>query len=674
MLALLLLLQEPNLDQRVSLEVAAQGAPAFLSKLSERVGFEISAPGTLRRNTLVVRFEDTPLRTVLDRVADALSAKWQVVDKQRVEFYRPASLLKALQAKETAERRETIQKGMDAIDVPELTVKLAQAIARQAEAFEPRLMLTGRDAQARADRQLLEDAMPIGRAAGKAAKLIPIEAFLALRAGERVVLSSHPNRMQRPFPSGRKLVEEYNSDRTLMRAAMTEALQRENEMLAYSDPRWGQFRIKAPAEKVIVAISRNADLRGYFVSVRLVDREGWILGRAYRRLYDTPIVEPTTLTKGSVELPRPLIDLNRAVREIVLPELRAANLATTTSPATREPHSWLIGELILDFSRKTRQPLAAALSDRAFRQTYLFRVPDLQPSYPSDRLAQLLTRDWNASVSEREGCVVVTPRMPLSAEREYLDRKPLETALHKMIEGKRLAILDASEYAAAAKSELAGLFFEHLLVRATSPNAMDSPDSDLFDTLQYPTARFVGHVPSTYLAQQTSTVSVIELPANARQALSDRIFFGDLGSMFEEKVDVEHPYSNIAYREPTAMLPEGIPGSTRVRFTWSSQPFIYTKFTGGVSLHPYKWSYYYLDRPDSWQVDVVTGRCLTVDILLPDGNVATDQLWEAPPATTERNWRRVSDLPAEVLDLLRAEKAKQASVQALQGGYKPPPP
>lgn len=672
MLALLLLLQEPNLDQAISLEESAQSVGSFFHKVSERVGFEVSAAGSLKKNTLVVRFDEAPLRTVLDRVADALAAKWHVVDKKKVELYRTEEQTKALRTKEVADRKEAIQNSISEIDVPVLTEEMAQKIGARAQALEPRLPLIGKDPKVLKDKRALDGDMPAGRGAGKAALLIPPEMYLSLKPGERAVFSNRPNRLQKALPSGKKLVEEYNVERDFLRRAMADALMRESEMRLSVDPRAGQFRIKSRAERVIVALQRMPDLRGYMVSANFVDSEGWILGTGWRSINDSVPVAQPILEKVTLDLAKPFIDLNTFSFNS---DVRSSVAATFCSPDRYDPHGWLPGELILDYARKTKRPLVAALSDLALRSVYLNSNPDVRPTYPSQMLAQYLARDWDTSVSEREGCLVIMPRMPLTAEREYLDRKLLQTALQAMLKEGRVSILEACKYAGSAESDLAGSFFEEVLVRATSPNGSDSPDNIAFQAEQFLLERLVGRIPDAFLANEVNEVKVSQLSAEAREVLTKWLMEGWLAGLFDDKVDSDHPYSNIAFREATEMFPEGIPDATTIRITWSTQPFIYAKWNQGVTLQPYKLVNNWADEPDGVDVDVVNGRCLSIEVKLPGGATVPADLWQAPPASNEaRNWRKLSTLPGDVLAKMRTERARYSGLESTWGRYKPPPP
>lgn len=679
MLAVLLLLQEPNLDQRVSLEEAAQSAPAFFSKLSERVGFEIAAPGTLRRNTLVIRFENTPLRTVLDRLADALSAKWQVVDKKRVEFYRPASLVKALRDKEDSDRKSAIQKALDAIELPELTEALAQKIAARARAFEPRVRTLGRDAEARLEQQAILDSMPAGRGAARIVKALPIERYMNMKVGERIVFASSPNQMQVALPNGRKLVDEFNAERGLMRQSMAEDLRRENEMVAYSDPRAGQFKLKSDAVKVVVGVTRSPEFRGFLANVRFVDADGWPVSTATTTVSDNVAVEPYKLDDVEVEIPESLYRLTEAIRSYgrISREERQRAVSIMTDPARNDPQGWYHGEMILDYSRKSKKPLAATLSDRGMRRLWLIgSAPSRR--LRADALARMMALEWSLSSGEKQGAIVALPSTPLAAESEYLDRDLMSQAFGQMLKEKRLSILDAAEYAGKTKSALAGQFAEWSIAGWSSPSGFGSPDQELVSNW-FSVVRFVGRVPGTYLAPGARPVTVAELPAEAKMALKSWVIDVPFTQMFGEKRDAEHPYDHIAYIEPTEAFPNGVPGSTQVRFTWANSPLILIGNDVGLppTMYPYKFLAYMLDPAygKSATYDCVFGRSLKIDLLLPDGRTASEEIWEAPPASTEpRNYRKISELPANVLELMRAEYAKQQAFLSTLGTIKPPPP
>lgn len=679
MLVATLALQGPDLDQKIALEEPAQSAPAFLAKLSKLTRCEIAAPGPLSRNTLVVRFDDTPLRVILDRLGDSLSAKWRVVEGKKVEFYRPASLLRSLREHEDAARKEAISKGLKAVEVPELTEALAAKIAARARAFEPRLRQVGRDPAARQERQALQDSMPVGRAAAKITQAVPLDRYLGMKVGERIVFSSSPNSMQISLPGGMSIVREFNTERAIMRRALADDLKREDEMLTFTDPRAGQFKLKSEAVKVVAGISRTPEVRGFLVNVRFVDADGWVVSSASTAVPDTVTGKPVDLEPVQVEVSDPNFRLTEAIRSFGQPsqEERRKAVAVLTDPNRYDPQGWYHGDLILDYSRRTKKPIVASLSDRGMRRLWL-AMDTPAKSMPSKTLATLMANEWGLSLVEQKGTTIVSPVLHLTAESDYLDRAEMSLAFGKMVKEGRLAILDAAEYANSSKSALAGQFAEWSIAGWGSPHGFGSPDQELVSSW-FATMRFVGHLPGASVSPGARPLAVSELSPEARVALKRWIMDVPFTLMFGELRDAEHPYDHITRTEPTEALPNGVPGSTQIRLTWSESPLILIGNDVGLppTMQPYKWLAYMMapEYANDSRYDTVTGKSLKIDLIFPDGRTASEEVWEAPPASTEaRNYRRLTELPAAVLSLMRAEYARTQAQHSIGGRLATPPP
>lgn len=187
--------------------------------------------------------------------------------------------------------------------------------------------------------------------------------------------------------------------------------------------------------------------------------------------------------------------------------------------------------------------------------------------------------------------------------------------------------------------------------------------------------RFVGRTPRSLLTAEGRETLVGELPANAREALGGWLLSGM--SMLGNRMDAAHPFGHITDVEPSEALPGGIPADTRVRFRWTTAHFVMQRRDGFPMMLSSAEGLSYLLRSNNQNAhfDSANGRALQVEVIFAYGRKVTHVIRETPDyMTTERNWRKLSELPNEVLEVMRAEERRiEALGTRVNIGGTPPP-
>lgn len=675
-LAALLLTQGPDLDREVHLRTPGQSLPSLLKGISDETKIPISAVGSLAKNTLVVRLDPQPLRSVLDQLGKGLTCSWRVVDGQRIELYRTEAQTTHLRNTERALRSAELKKSIEALELEEFSKAYGETLAQRARNLEPRIGTNQRDPAVGAEMKALINAMPSGRGLVRVAKGLPVDRLLQMTATDRVVFAYPANSQQISLPQGRGILEAFNSERSTMFDVLKEDLVREAEFIWSLDSRARQFRLMTPATKVIAAVNRSPGIRGFVVLVRFVNADGWTVAELSQLLNEEPKADLAELADVTAEVKDDSYRLAEAMsywgwNKPKPPEL----LQTVANPLRNEPLSWYHGSVLLDHAERARRPLVAVLPDRSLRRLWLSQTAPGQ-SVPASQLAFRMAKEWTLNSQVEGDTWFVRPLEQLAAEREYLDRDLMVTAWASYLKERRYLIPVAAEFNGQAKSELLGAFAEWAYVNTLAPPyAGNFPDEELTD----PTVlRFVGRLPGNFLAAEGREIAVGELPASAREALDRWLLKSAFVAQLGYTTSKDHPFPNVKESEPTEALPRGIPSDTRIRLSWVTAHFIMWKRIPDqpMMLAAAEYLYYFLQSNNqNAHFDSASGRALQVEVLFADGRKVTHVIRETPDyMTTERNWRKLSELPNEVLEVMRAEDRRQEALgNRVNVGSGPPP-
>ncbi len=291
-------------------------------------------------------------------------------------------------------------------------------------------------------------------------------------------------------------------------------------------------------------------------------------------------------------------------------------------------------------------------------------------------MANLIAEFWDLKCTEVGGWLVAKPNSPLVAEEEFLDRGPLERVLSSLISEKHLSLEVASAYAQQAISSQAGLQVEGRMVSAIVANGPTALDSEMISFITYPALRL--HSALTNEQKLRGECTVRELTDSARAILTDWLFHSVIRTQTAEiKFSHEQPFRTLALSEITETLPNGLSGDLKIAAKIEETPLIAIKDGDVESVQPPPNVAFLVDPEFAPNVlaEAVKARVLRVTLTLPGGLLVPVNVYESPPAK-ERKWGKISDLPSDVLDLLRSELRKQNDQFpdfTLPGGGVPPP-
>lgn len=383
-------------DARITLDFTCAPLHKVLSEVSRQTGVRLEA-GSLADRPVMVQTSGMNPKAFYDAIAKVLDAEWTKAgegfvltrenSRQRIAESREIEARTPLMAKAI---EQFLEKNASAADWSDATID-----KRLREDSEKRKQVPG---QLGVDMVVeIMDNMtmtPATLVLVEAARKIPARMIAGVLPGQRLVLSSAPNRMQKPLPyvpaSLNDYVRAYNR---LAEAARAQA-----------SPENPNARIQTPLTRRRNGIDRVAELlvtidgstSGQSLAVTLVDASGEILDRTQTWLAEpaagegdvpngvsgevefsplsqdvlralTPTVASARVVEGfSIAIAMESGLMGRLGNDVDRPNLPDAVRAALADPMSRDPHETFLAELMRGVAKERGKDFVAALPDYAF--------------------------------------------------------------------------------------------------------------------------------------------------------------------------------------------------------------------------------------------------------------------------------------------------------------------
>ncbi|HVT11595.1 MAG TPA: hypothetical protein VHE55_04965 [Fimbriimonadaceae bacterium] len=448
---------------RITFHEPAMRVEPLLAKLSKACGVPMKASADVGRLVAYVSVDDVDVHALMDRLADALDAKW----KEDAGF----SVLVSSPEKEKAELQTAHQVRRKQIeDVLGSAFKSLSATFDNsaAKALVGRLIAlkTARDANladenTRREYDAANNDGPTHRLILKLLKTIPIEKLASMQPGQREIYSLNPTKLQNPFGAGgRQAIEDFLREQRLFSEALAEAHAPANsgretvsEALSWPDP------IEAAPDDFYMAIgiaynddlSCNLLLRGQTIP-RTISQ---FFGRAPSdaALYQIASEpgpkgeQPISLSPESAELiklAKGTFGRNGKGHVVPSPSL----LSLLEHPVDFDPLAFAASDALKALAEDGHKNMVAWVPDSAFILT-------LYPSMGTralslDLVRRLLGASSQGMDSAIEGSwLVMKPHNPNRARQEIDDRAAIGNLVQASVKGKAL-LLPYAQYAASS--------------------------------------------------------------------------------------------------------------------------------------------------------------------------------------------------------------------------------
>jgi hypothetical protein len=594
-LALLAPAQEPNLAVRISPTVRAAPLERALEAISAESGVTLRANAAMAGEVVVLRAEDVPLEELMNRLARATSGRFERTGTTFTLVPDAATR----NAEERADREQRV-------------AQIRKSLEERLASFEaPELAGPTRT-----------PGMPFGGFGGSDPMTALVVRFLAAadptvladldRLDGRVVFSTAPTRMQRPFTRGvaglvDALVAAQNEA-----AAGAERIGEANvpipdflrEMMARrSRP------VTAPVAKAILVVEQVPFLgRGFQASVRLFDAAGNVLvsqesvelgqeslewmeeaaaaaqGQAPEAAQGSPIAwsEETKTVRDAL---RPTNFLMPGTAR-VSPEARRLLLR----PDLHDPLSFEVSDALLAVAARAGRPMVAVVPDSALSPMRSFAAQTVE-AYRDE-----LARGREMRLAEESGWLVVRPVSPVQARRDRLNRRALAALLDA---GDKRGVPSLDDIAAYALRAPEPTFqsFAMPYIGLFAPGIMTISPVGMTDWAMY---RFYGSLSELrrHEMRQGGRIGIGQLSPEAQVHLR-RMVYGANSRLVVERPGVARPEIQLPFMEamlgggprdirdePTEIFGAGLPSAGVLEVRAASDHFVQPVLPGAAEDGP----------------------------------------------------------------------------------------
>lgn len=687
-------------EQRITLTVPGATPRNAIAQIAELTGEKLEVADNINLCTLVLRLDDVLLEDALSKIAEVTIGYWAKVGDRRI--------LRLDQERTNSARAESLEL---------MKTSIEEQNARALESLEPwetyRHKLPGLATQIGevtaggytnnewyGKLEPLRESGVESRLLVRIAAALSVDDMLDLESDERAVYSNRPTSMQRPMPAGAKAaIDQFQVEYAEWQRVAVESLQ-QYPVLVQPDPRLFVDVAESPPSHFVLDVIHLDYVDALMMYLHVYDDNGQQVSYATYRIPLTPTVASVQplelpdieLTPEELQFSALMSSLynnflpdGRSVGEVADTYLRRLSNADTDDPISYHP-----GPILLKAAKQSGRNLVALIPDAAFYQMASIRSP-VMPGLSGASLEQLIHQDWRCSAAQDGVWLVVAPRNPEAARKNYLRREPLARLVRSFTADRSVSLESAFRYAKEQEGGLAFRDIEARLVWLASPIASNYGADNLVSSLSESPLKFLGEL-SDEEFQSASTsrgVQIGLLNKDARDSLASWLFahrnrmWGIQHSRREPVPYNEYKFDTPSWIERNASdaLPRGIPAGSTLR-VWTEEKVLLLFKIEDVRVVVSE-----IKENAGWRLleDGATGRArdlqpteLTVVHLVftfgPD--VTVDYTLEVVPAIGAR-WFTLDQLPAALRDelaLLRDEAAKQRESGVFDRGRSRPPP
>lgn len=562
-----------------------------LAEISKQAGMRLTAAPLVANEVIILSVKGMPLDDVKIQIAKACSAKWEPIEGG--EMLIP----------DLVQRRQEEQK-----DRAEYVEALSKSLKQLVDSLNP----PKPDPKAKADPAGAAMAEQVGwfggsGASGKAIiKLIQsigVTNLAAIGERDRVVYSSNPTRMQKPFvgnwgPILAQLVTENNEQIAKRMRDKTEVKEPENEQMKKLREMFGDFDetdkpVEGTPSKAILICARQPMFGGLMLTLRVYNEKGKIVITGNQMLMggDSMLADIPDMEFGPDGLPREKPKPKTATTEkpiefsVTTKELNSLsnvmNMAASPtkmsdelrmkllSPDQYDPLSFTTSEALLATAAQRGKNLVAVMPDKMDSYLAMF-MPKSEALTPTQYLESI--QDV-ATVSADGPIILIRPLKPAESRKERIDRVALGAFLKAVDSKGTISLDDLAAYAQRSNSPMEDTSsMTYFMLFA--PNAIQS---GMGGQVSWDALRFYGSLSATQRKSLSEGTRMSFSQFSPPQAAAVRqLAFGPEENLIAENPDAKKPEFEFPsfirgalmarlggdYRsEPTEVMPNGLPGT-----------------------------------------------------------------------------------------------------------------
>jgi hypothetical protein len=572
-LSIALCFPSQDLSKKVSFTSIAKPAKAMLRELSSQADLPLMSSASTDEEVLVLQVREAPIGDLMKQVALVTDAEW-IAEKGGYRLVRSVARQQQQErehlARLTTNVKEAIQYRLKTFPTDALTssvaTKTAEAILKCSEAASK-----DDDKAEAAWHQMLrmEQGSPQARLLHRLIKLAdPREIAAVEDQGGRVVFSTHPTLMQRPFTGAtatalRSFAFEYNLWRDAVSTAL-EGMPDRDEVADESEVLTNLEPIEGNLKKALLIVS-SPPFSSLTVEVRVIDERNAAICTYSVDLYDSgepeevgdpkerPKEEPIVFSPLTKEFRAALAQMmRRSGRQslILSPELRSALL----HPEEQDPLSYDASDMVIGVALARKKNVVANLPDEAVHPWHDGPDGQITPS-----LAIELLQENGVALEQNEEWLRFRPASVVTARRARMPRRAFGAFLRASVQKHGPSIDDLANFAMALKPPYDAhsmILFEWTNLFKLDPMSVIGMNLNLL--------RLYGTLNASQRQALAAGSHFRFATASAHQkVLLQRLLFVKTERYYVNEVDMPEDQrtslEGLAY-EPTEILPNGIPG------------------------------------------------------------------------------------------------------------------
>jgi hypothetical protein len=454
----------PALSKRVTFEARAASLRKIIEAIAERTGAPLSCPSSLEGEIVAVRASDVLLADLMERIAEATTTRWEY-DGKRYVLARDRVRARDQERPELDERVSALRESLKPY-AASLPVKYSGAFVeserQHADALRKSLDIQAPPAEYSQRLRSVYAAFisdPGTRALMRVLSRTDPRKLVALRCGERIVLSSAPTRAQHPIPGAASILSDFVREQSIWVDWLRHSGQ---SMEAPPEPQRPEWRVHQPLltrpHKVLVAIDRLFDSARLTPSLSLFDVDGnatyALSGIAAMPLLldDNPPLKPLEapeqieLWEDSKSLIDDLSSRSRTTKRGI--ERLGSSLPwrrRLAQPEREDFLSFVPTDAAFSVAKAHGRNLVASISDLNGRLAFFIGRSAV---FGSPSLVDFV---HTHSGPDAGGWCVITPNFAARARENRTDRRELGKLLRRVLADGRLSLESWSEFLASKR-------------------------------------------------------------------------------------------------------------------------------------------------------------------------------------------------------------------------------
>jgi len=597
----------------ITFESSAIRTDRFIIELVRQSGEKLECSAEVAAEPLVIEIKDRPLKEVREKLANLVQAEWQEEDGQLI-LRRPPELRRKIEAAEATRTRDSLRRLLD--EIREENKKLPGIDTKEAARFLAPLE-TGPSGFDQKEYLYRVQANPVNRASAELLDLLGEARLAAMYIGERAVLTSTPNAVQRPMPnrSAAVLQRLHRGLQLLQEARVNRGTPDGQTVRMGGYLEVGPGQLASGTGKTWLAVQRRGSLL-FSYTLTIIDQNGKLIARSSGELPDRSRSRSQAYSgRGlSLEIPKEL-QLMAFLRKNVgyaagggpvakLPDgtpIRASfgvSFAESEGrppdlgingllddPVERDPIGLTFGPLIRQVAKLRKQPLLATISDGGV--IALLEGLSYQGLRTHEDLLSFITQSGvplsvrspiGEVVSDPDNWLLVRPVNGEASRKARFNRVALRTLLGHMRAKETITLDDAGAYVRASSGVPSYSALDMAIIRSAVPTV----DRSIAEQIFSPALTFLSELTPAQLQRLSSSGAPFSNLTPGQRETLRRWLYDDFSRTRPEPM--EGPpmvFRGPLETEPTEVFPQGFPPTTPIRIETSTVDAVIARATTG---------------------------------------------------------------------------------------------